>query len=408
MSHKVVITGYGMLSAVGDSPEHFFEALQQDKAYAAPPTSFETTGTTASVVAEVPDLDPEKYLGDVNHRPLNRTALLAVVAAAKALEHANCDAQLRIDANVGMVLGTMYCSVGTITAFDRNTLEVGPKYAKPMMFANTVINAAAGQTALWHDLRGPNTTVSCGAISGLAALGYAYDTIAQGRSSMLLAGGVEELCFESFHAFDQAGYLAADPGAPACFAPFDRNRQGCLMGEGAAFLMLESADSAQSRGVPVYGEIRGHASGFDPSQGKDETSAVAAMKRTIDLALTMAGIEAHQLDFVYASASGLPTDGREARVLAQVNDQVPVTAIKGCVGETLGASGPMDLIAALHTLKHGQLPGITGFQHAGPDFPLSGISANNRTIKPGLGLIHSLGLDGSCCAMVIASPELAP
>src|SRR5205085_7794233 len=145
-------------------------------------------------------------------RPLDRTSRLVASAAQLALNDSGWSEALRNQHEVGLVLGTMFCSVRTISEFDRRAVEAGPAYASPLDFSNTVINAAAGQTAILHDLRGVNTTVSTGVTSGLQAIAYAADLIRGGRARALLAGGADELCFESFYGFERAGLLCRSNG----------------------------------------------------------------------------------------------------------------------------------------------------------------------------------------------------
>src|SRR5947208_1258828 len=141
-----------------------------------------------------------------------------------------------------------------------------------MDFANTVINAPAGQAAIWHGLRGVNATVAAGAASGLLAVAHAADLIRAGRATTVLAGGVEELSFESVCGFRRAGLLC-DGDRPR---PFDAGRSGFALGEGAAVLVLEDSEAAAARGARVLGRIAGHGARFDPEQGRDDESAVAA------------------------------------------------------------------------------------------------------------------------------------
>src|SRR5262249_36934227 len=145
--------------------------------------------------------------GKGNIRPLDRTSQLVAAAAGLALEDSGGAAEMRRTQDVGLGLGTMVCSVHTISEFDRRAVAAGPTYARAMSFANTVINAAAGQTAIWHRLRGVNSTIASGSSSGLQAIAYAAQLIAGGQGTALLAGGAEELCFESFLAFNRAGLL---------------------------------------------------------------------------------------------------------------------------------------------------------------------------------------------------------
>src|SRR5262249_12447237 len=158
---------------------------------------------------------------------LDRTSQLVTAAARLALDDSGWTRELRSSVEVGLVLGTMFCGVHTIGEFDRRAVTAGPAYASPLDFANTVINAAAGHTAIWHNLRGVNSTIAGGSASGLQALAHAADLISNGRASVVLAGGVEELCFESFCGFHHAGMLCGSNCKPGEFPiPFDARRNG--------------------------------------------------------------------------------------------------------------------------------------------------------------------------------------
>ncbi len=398
---RVVVTGIGLVSPVADEPAALHQALVAGDSALAPISLFDTGPLGEYYAGEVRDFDPASYLGKVNLRPVDRTARLVIVAAHLAFEASGWTRERRGEHDVGLVLGTMFGSVHTISAFDRRALVAGPKYAKPFEFANSVINAAAGQTAIWHDLRGINSTVAGGMAAGLQALGYAAEVIRTGRSDAVLAGGADELCFESLYGFHQTGRLcsAGDRGA----VPFDARRDGFVLGEGAGLLMLEEAESARARGATILAEIRGHGNCYDCSRGKDER-AVDAVHRAVGLALADAGLEAGDVEAVSAAANGsILGDRHEAAGLAAVFGQAvpPVTAVKSVLGETLGASGAFATIALIESLRAGVLPGIRGLEEPEEALALSGLSAGARQISGSRGLIDAVGHDGNVAALVV-------
>jgi 3-oxoacyl-[acyl-carrier-protein] synthase II len=408
MERRVVITGVGVISALGESPSALSTALCAGRSGLTPVEAFSTDGLSCHQAGEIRAFAPETYLGERNLRALDRTSRLVTAAATLALDHSHWSAELRRRCEVGVVLGTMFCSVHTISEFDRRGLVLGPKNVSPMDFANTVINAAAGQVAIWHDLRGVNSTIAGGITSGLQAIAYATELIRSGQATAILSGGAEELCFESFHGFARAGWLcAADSGAAECAIPFDARRNGFALGEGAALLMLEDAASAAARGATVWGEIKGHGTAYDVSRGASATQAVQAIARAMRLACQDARIGAEDIDGLSASANGsVLADRYEAQAVAAVLDgragSLPVTAVKSMLGETLGASGALQTVALLEAMRVGVLPGIQHLEHLEPDFPLALASPHNQEIDLRCGLINSVGLDGNCCALVVA------
>jgi 3-oxoacyl-[acyl-carrier-protein] synthase II len=408
MRNRVVITGVGVVSALGDSPSSLHFSLCSGRRALKPVELFSTSGLGCPLGGEIPSFDAQKYLGRRNLRPLDRTSRLVTSAAQLALTNSGWSEEMRNQEEVGLVLGTMFCSVRTISQFDRRALEVGPAYASPMDFSNTVINAAAGQTAIMHNLRGINSTISTGTTSGLQAIAYATEAIRSGRADAILAGGADELCFESFYGFDRAGLLCRSDRCKGDFPiPFDRRRNGLALGEGAAILMLENATFARQRGAHALGEITGHGFGYDCSQGEDEETSVQAIAVSIRRALNDAFTEPHEIDCFSASANGsYAGDRHEAMgVYAGLNGQtrkLPVTAIKSMLGETLGASGPIQAVALLETMGDGVLPGINCLEEVDDDFAFDLISSENSEIDVEVALINSVGLDGHCCSLVLA------
>jgi 3-oxoacyl-[acyl-carrier-protein] synthase II len=191
MERRVVITGIGVISPLGDSPVALHTALCEGRSSLQPITLFNTDSLVCKQAHALVTFTPELYLGKKNLRALDRTSQLVTAAATLALDQSGWSTEMRRQHEVGLVLGTMFCSVHTISEFDRRGLTLGPNYVSPMDFANTVINAAAGQAAIWHDLRGVNSTIAGGITSGLHALAYATELIRSGQATALLAGGAK-------------------------------------------------------------------------------------------------------------------------------------------------------------------------------------------------------------------------
>jgi 3-oxoacyl-[acyl-carrier-protein] synthase II len=408
---RVVITGAVVVSSLGDTPSGLHAALCEGRSGIGPVGLFDTKGLGCPLGGEVRDFDAQRYLGRRNLRPLDRTSRLVASAAQLALDDSGWTAEMRAAAEVGLILCTMFCSVRTISEFDRRALEAGPAYASPMDFANTVINAAAGQTAILHDLRGVNTTVSTGVTSGLQAVAYAADLIRAGRARALLAGGADELCFESFYGFDRAGLLCRSDGHNGHYAvPFDARRNGFTPGEGAALLMLEEGASAYERGARVLAEVSGAGCGYDSSRGRDERKAVASIAHAMRFALYEAMLRAYEVEAFSASANGSPGgDRREALAVAEVfgdhAQTMPVAAVKSMLGETLGASGAMQVVAALETMRDGRLPGIPQLEEVEEDFPLALAGPARQEDDVSNVLVNSVGLDGHSCSLLLAKAE---
>jgi len=408
---RVVITGAGCLSCVADSKQGLHAALCAGSSGLKPIELFPTEGLGCHQAGEIRPFDAQSYFPDRNLRPVDRTSRLLLVAAGQALAGSGWTAEAAAEREIGLVLGTTFCSVRTIAEFDRRGLTLGPSHASPLDFANSVINAAAGQTAIWYGLRGPNSTISAGSASGLAAIGYAVDQIRGGRAAALLAGGAEELCFESFFGHYQAGRLCGSPagrqeGEGEFPIPFDVRRNGFALAEGAALVTLEDAAAASERGAPVLAEVLGHGSGFDPLG--TEASAVRAVARAVRIALEDAGLGASDVDAWSAGANGSAGgDRREALGVAAALGaraaDLPVTAVKSMLGEAMGASGGLQIVALLGTLGDGVLPGILGLEHVEAGFPWPAAGPAARRVQVRRVLATAFSADGHAWAVVLGA-----
>jgi 3-oxoacyl-[acyl-carrier-protein] synthase II len=336
----------------------------------------------------------ETDLAENNWRQLDRTGHLATLAAKRALAAATATG-VPLDKTAGLCLGTMFGSLKTICEFDRRALAAGPQYAKPMDFANSVINAAAGQVAIWHGLEGVNATISGGPSAGLQAIAWAAELVRRGRASALLAGGADEVCDDAQLAFGKRGDLTRDQARP-----FDARRDGFRLAEGAALVLLEG-DVRDAEGRAAA-EIVGWASAFDPSRGSDDERAARAAERAMREALTDAGLSAEAVGVVAVSANGsLRGDRAEARAVAAVFGlRVPVLVTKGALGETLGAGGGFSLSAAIDALASGRVAGAEGLETYDTELPTLAVTCGEQTVERNVAVVHAAGFDGQHVALV--------
>jgi 3-oxoacyl-[acyl-carrier-protein] synthase II len=422
---RVVVTGCGVVSPLGDAPAALHRALAAGASSRKPIELFETAGIGCREAGEIRPFDPQGYVGERNLRPLDRTSRLLVVAAQLALAESGWGRQeARPAAEIGLVVGTTFCSVRTIAEFDRRGLRLGPTHASPLDFANSVINAAAGQAAIWHGLRGVNSTLAAGEASGLLAIAQAAELVRNGRADAVLAGGAEELCFESFFGYYRAGRLCGsrrplppDAGAGTVEerpVPFDARRNGYSLAEGAALLMLEERQGAAARGAAAHAEVLGWGAAFAAADG--EAGLADALARAVRLALADAATAPEEIGCLSASASGsLAVDRAEALgVAAALGERaavLPVTAIKAMLGEGLGVSAAWQAVDLIETLRDGELPGIAGLERLEPGLPLGGASPKTRRLAPAerrRALLTAVSADGHCAALVLgAPPEVA-
>lgn len=401
MNRRVVVTGMGILSAAGDSTDDFHDNLCAGKECYQPMPELDLQALSHLRCTGIPAFSPMDYLGDCNFRPLDRAGRFAVTAASLALNDAGWSSEHVQEKEMGLFLGTVFCGLQTIMEFDRKTITKGPKYVRPMDFANTVINAAAGQTAVWHNLRGINSTIAAGSASGLTAIIQAGEAIRLGQAEVLLAGGSEALCFESLYTYFQTGLLAMGEQAPV---PFDSRGQGFAHGEGAALLVLEERELALARGARILAELTGFAGGFDPSRGSDKQLGVKAMSRTMKQALTSANLEPNAVDAVCASANGLAAqDQAEAQALQNIfHDHIPpIVAPKAVLGECLGAGGAFQAAAMISSLQKQSLPGVAHCDASFSSLPNGCLKRQTQAFNGTVGMVDAFGYDGNCNVLIM-------
>ena len=405
---RVVITGAGVVTPVANSPAALHMALCSGADSMRPLPSF-AAGLACEMGAVV---DGQALRRELAGRPLagiDRTGLLTIVAAQRALISSGFAGGT--PPSLGLVLGTMFSSAHTIGEFDRRAQTAGPEFASPLDFANTVLNAAAGQAAIRLSLTGINTTIAGGHASGLHAMAYAYDLITAGVADVLLAGGVEEVCLESFVGFCRAGMMCGTNGRPGHIpVPFDDARTGFALGEGAALATLETAAAASARGATVHATIAGCASAIDPEAIERGCCSRETIAEVIRAALSRAGLDATCVDAVSAAANGsYAGDEEEALAFAEVFGASPVpppiTAIKSVLGETLGASGPLQVVAMVEAMRDGRLPGIRGLRSAEACRRAGDLLDVSRPVHIRTAVVTAVSPEGCCSALVLTAPE---
>lgn len=393
----MVVTGVGVISSIGAGAAAFEEALFAGASGIGPS---QIMGDGA-VTAEVRDFTPQTWLGPKGLRVLDRPARLACVAAHMALNAAGLEqsADVEGDPGLGLICGTMFGSLHSIISFDWSGLNDGPNLVNPMEFPNTVINSPAGQAAIKHKLRGVNSTICAGLASGLYAMHYAAEFLRFGRATALLAGGVEELCEESYLGFRKVGVTSPS----GRMRPFSPDRDGAVLGDGSALWMLETEDAARARGATPLLEVGGFGSAHDGHSIRAYQVRGKAAASSIRQALAASGIAPGQIGCIVAGADGSRAgDEMEARALREVFgealDGIPVCAPKAAFGEALGVSGALCALAAGMALRRQSAPPTAGF--TGSEFGLR-LAAAPQPFEGRHVLVNAFGCDGNNAALVL-------
>ncbi len=319
MNKKIVITGIGVLSPIAIGREAFWEGLFQGKTGFRPVTLFDTSPFRVNIAGEITDFDALSFLGKKGLRDLDRSTRLICSAAKLAIDDSRIEITEDTTHSMGVSIGTTFGSLHSISQFDRSGLIEGPRAVNPSHFPNTVINSPASQVSIKFKIKGFNTTISTGFCASLDAVSYAADFIRLNRADVVLAGGVEELCEETFMGFHNLGCLSGTDGSEPICCPFDARRNGTILSEGAAVLVLEDEEHALNRDAVILARVLGYGNAFDPSADRNFNHAGQGLKNAITLALQEAALNPEDIDYVCACAnSSKGLDRMETKVIKEV------------------------------------------------------------------------------------------
>ena len=383
MGRRVVISGIGVLSPIGIGRHNYWEGLFQGKTGFRIITLFDTAPFQVHHAGEITDFDPLSLLGKKGLRDLDRSTKLICSAAKLALDDANLQVTEANTHSTGVSIGTTFGSLHSISQFDRTGLIEGPRLVNPSHFPNTVINSPASHVSIRFKIKGFNTTISTGFCASLDAVSYAADFIKLNRADVVLAGGVEELCEETFLGFHKLGCLSGTDGTEPVCCPFDARRNGIIFSEGAAVLVLEDEEHALRRGAVILARVLGYGNAFDPSADSRFNHAGQGLKNAVVQALQDASLNPVDIDHVCAcsnSTKGL--DRMETAVIKEVFGKhaytIPVSSIKSMVGESFSASGALSLSAGIGAIQRGLIFPTANYNERDPECDLDYVAGGTR------------------------------
>ena len=345
MKKRVVVTGLGAITPIGNDVESFWNGLKNGTVGIGPVTTFDTTEYKAKLAAEVKDFDPKKYMDMKTARRMERFSQFAVAAAKEALEDAGIDMEKEEPFRVGVCVGS---GIGGLEAIEREykkLLEKGPGRVNPLLVPLMISNMAAGNIAIQFGLKGKNTNVVTACATGTHSIGEALRAIQYGEADVMVAGGAEA----SITPVGLAGFAALtalntteDPKRASI--PFDKERNGFVMGEGAGIVVLESLEHAKARGAKIYAELAGYGATCDAyhitSPAEDGSGAAKAM----EIAIADAGMKPEDVDYVNAHGTSTHhNDLFETKAIKlALGDHaydVKINSTKSMIGHLLGAAG---------------------------------------------------------------------
>ncbi|KHE92057.1 MAG: beta-ketoacyl-[acyl-carrier-protein] synthase family protein [Candidatus Scalindua rubra] len=408
MNNRLVITGISVLSSIGVNKDEFWTNLTNGASGIKDITLFDASKYNSKKAGEITDFDAKEYLGKRGIRHIDRTSLLVSSAAKLAMEDANITHETYGADELGIVIGSTYGSIDSISSFDLEGLKEGPTFVNPMEFPNTVLNAPASRVSIFCNATGLNSTISTGTASGLDAIIYASDFLRLGRGKAVVAGGVHGLTPDVFWGAYRSGILSGSRnGDIEISAPFDKRRNGFVIGEAAALLVIERLEDALERNTKIYAEIKGYGCTFNPDKVSRDHIDTTQGARCISIAMKDAGINAEDISYISACAnSSITGDIMEARIIKDYfgdnADKIPVSAIKSMTGECLDASGSLQCVAGVLAINNGIIPPTINYQEKDEECNLDCVPNNSRESKVNNVLINSFSDTGNISAVIIS------
>jgi 3-oxoacyl-[acyl-carrier-protein] synthase II len=393
---------------VGTDLDSLWEACLQGRSGIREVTLFDVTDWATRIAAEVQGFDPTEYMDPKLAKRADRFTQLGLASVVRAMADSGLEITAANRDRVGVLLSSGIGGMATWEEQHTRLVRGGPTRVSPFMIPMLISNMLAGMASMMTDARGPNLSVTTACATSTHAIGLATDLIRLGRADAFLAGGAEAGITPSGF----AGFVAAkamsrrnDDPEHAC-RPFDVDRDGFVMGEGGATVILEELEGARARGAKIWGEVLGYGMSGDAyhmtAPRPDGSGAAAAMRA----ALQDAGVEASDVDYVNAHAPGTQEgDAMEAMAIRQVvGDSVPVSSTKPVHGHLLGAAGATEALVCIQTIREGLIPHTVNCDHPDPDLGLDLVREAPRAAQVEIALSNSFGFGGHNAVLVVGPP----
>ena len=408
---RVVVTGLGAITPIGNDVASFWQGLKDKKVGIAPITYFDTTDYKAKLAGEVKDFDPKKYMDPKAARRMEPFSQYAVAAAGEAIAQAGLDMEKEDPFRVGTSIGS---GIGSLQAMEREhkkMLEKGPNRVNPLLVPMMISNMAVGNVAMQYGLKGKSINVVTACATGTNSIGEAFRSIQYGEADVMVAGGTES----AITPLGMAGFaaltaLSTNDDPETASRPFDKDRDGFVMGEGAGIVVLESLEHAQKRGAKILAEVVGYGGSNDAfhitSPAEDGSGAAYAM----EMALKDAGIAPEKIDYI--NAHGTSTHHNDLfetmavkKALGDHAYKVKINSTKSMIGHLLGAAGGVEFIACVKSIEDGFVHATAGLKEAGEGCDLDYTMGEGVPMDIHYALTNSLGFGGVNASLVIKKFE---
>lgn len=407
MSRRVVVTGMGAITPIGNSVEEFWSGLKEKKVGIGPITYFDTTDYKAKLAAEVKGFDAKQYMDPKAAKRMEQFCQFAVAATKEALEDAGIDMEKEDPYRVGVSVGSGIGSLQVMEREHKKLLDKGPGRVNPLLVPLMISNMAAGNVAIQFGLKGKCINVVTACATGTHSIGEAFRAIQYGEADVMVAGGAEA----SITPIGVAGFTALtalntveDPARASI--PFDKERGGFIMGEGAGVVVLESLEHAQARGAKIYAEVGGYGATCDAyhitSPAEDGGGAAKAM----EVAIADAGLKPEDVDYINAHGTSTHhNDLFETKAIKlALGDhayKVKINSTKSMIGHLLGAAGGVEFIACVKSIQDGFVHATAGLEIDDPECDLDYTKGQGVEMEVNCAVSNSLGFGGHNASLLV-------
>src|SRR3989338_3910836 len=385
---RVVITGLGVIAPNGVGKDAFWEALRAGTSGIKPITRFDVAGRPTRFAGQLNGFNPAEHLDFKRAKRMDRTSHMAVCAAKMAVEDARLDLEREDRGRIGVMVGTSLAGHGFILEQHDTWRDKGPMKINPFTAIASFPDACTSQISIELGLHGPSFSIGTACSSALDAVGYAFNAIRKRELDIILMGGAEAPVFPPImSAFCMLRALSTRNDEPTkASRPFDRERDGFVLGEGAGILVVEDLEHAQAREAHIYAEILGFGMTCDAYHMTAPEPSGREAARAIRLALQDADVQPEEIDYINAHGTSTPlNDKNETSVIKQVFGdaayRVPISATKSMIGHLIGAAGAVELIATLLAMEHQTIPPTINYEQPDPDCDLDYVPNTARPAR---------------------------
>ena len=399
-TRRVVVTGLGLVTPLGTGVEKTWKAICAGESGIGRITRFDPTGYDAQIAGEVKDFDPAQFIEKKEIKKMDTFIHYAVGAAQLAVDDAGLKVAPEEATKVGVYIGSGIGGLGSIEHYHEVLKTRGPGRVSPFFIPMTIINLASGQVAIRIGAKGPNSCAVTACATGNHCIGDAYRLIQRGDADVMVAGGAEAavtpLGVAGFAAAKALSFRNDEPTKAS--RPFDKDRDGFVLGEGAGVVVIEELEHARRRGVKMYGEIIGYGMNSDAYHITAPPEEGEGAIRCMELALKDAGISRDQIGYINAHGTSTMADAIETRAIKRVFGEqafrIPVSSTKSMTGHLLGAAGGIEAVFSLLSLFHGMLPPTINLDNPDPACDLDYVPNKARPAAVTTALSNSFGFGG--------------